>query len=305
MTYAYSLATLRVESALELPELTPWQGPDAAPPDIVFRLGSVPPRLERTDRVGAVFQARGRDEFLLTLPEAGRILVCNGREVTIEMSGEADLIGTRALLTGPVQALLWHQRGLLPLHANGVVVGGRAVLLAGPSAAGKSALAAVLAGDGCEILADDVCAVELREAPRRAMVLPGVTMLRLWHDTLDHLGISPEGLRPVLSDNEKFFVDRWRRCSEPRELAAVIVLVRRTNIVRGSEQLHGPIAENAVRRVVHTRRPARALCREEDAAAAVTRMLLAGVTVWRLSLPDDLAGVRDAAAKVRSLLEQY
>jgi hypothetical protein len=302
MNHAYRLATLKIESDLALPDLTPWDGPAASPADIAFRLGAVPPRLETPDRVEAIYQTRGREEYLLALPGTGRILIRNGREVTIDVERGADPVNTRALLTGPIQAVLWHQRGLLPLHANAVVIGGRAVALAGNAAAGKSALAATLAQQGYENLADDICVVDV-DAPG-VTALPGVARLRLWRDTLDTLGIVPDGLSPALSGKEKFFVDRWSACRAPRELAAVIVLVRRTNIPLAIERLSGIAAVGSLRDMVHTRRPASALGRDTEIFAALTKMLASGVTVWRLHLPDDPACLADAAAKVLQVLEQ-
>jgi hypothetical protein len=302
MTFAYRLAGLKIESDLDFPDLMPWDGP-ATEPEIVFRLGNVPPRLEAADRVEAIFQTRGQAEYLLSLQGTGRIRVRDGRDVTIETEAAADPINTRALLTGPVQAMLWHQRGLLPLHANAVVVGDRAVALAGSSAAGKSALAAVLANDGHRILADDISVVDFAAGSRRVSVLPGVTLLRLWRDTLDVLGIASTGLRPALSGREKYFVDLGNVCRQPHELAAAVVLVRRTNVPLSIERLHGAAAMNALLDVVHMRRPARALGRHAGIFAGVTQVMAAGVTVWRLKLPDDPGCLRQAAAKVLSVLE--
>jgi hypothetical protein len=302
MNHAYRLAALKIESDLELPDLPPWDGPATAQADIAFRLGMVPLRLEAPDRVEAIYQTRGRDEYLLTLPGTGRILIRNGREVTVDVERDADPVNTRALLTGPIQAVLWHQRGLLPLHANAVVIGGQAVALAGNSAAGKSALAATLAQQGYENLADDICVVDV-DAPR-VTALPGVALLRLWRDTLDELNIAPNGLCPALSGREKFFVDHWRGCRAPQELAAVIVLHRRTNVPLAIVRLSGIAAFNALRDMVHTRRPASALGRAADIFAALTKMLASDVTVWRLHLPDDTACLPDAAAKVLSVLAE-
>jgi hypothetical protein len=302
MNHAYRLAALKIESDLDLSDLTPWDGPATAQTDIAFRLGTVPLGLEAPDRVEPIYQTRGRDEYLLTLPGTGRILIRGGCEVTVDAESGADPVNTRALLTGPIQAVLWHQRGLLPLHANAVVIGGQAVALAGDSAAGKSALAATLAQHGHESLADDICVVDV-DAPR-VMALPGVAMLRLWRDTLDALGIAPDGLSPALSGKEKFFVDHWSRCRTPRELAAVFVLFRQPNAPLVIERLFGITAIAALRDVVHTRRPASALGRDAEIFAALTKMLASGLTVWRLYMPDDPACLRDAAAKVLSALEQ-
>jgi hypothetical protein len=302
MNHAYRLAALKIESDLALPDLTPWDGSATAAADIVFRLGTVPAQLEAPTRVEAIYQTRGRDEYLMTLPGTGRILISNGREVIVDAESDGDPVNTRALLTGPIQAVLWHQRGLLPLHANAVVIGERAVALAGPSAAGKSALAATLAQHGHEILADDICVVDI-DAPR-VTVLPGVAHLRLWRDTLDQLGVAVDGFCQALSGKEKFFVERWNVCREPRPLAAVIVLVRRSTIALAIERLSGIAAIGALRDTVHMRRPASALGRDAEVFAALTQMVSAGVTVWRLTLPDDLTCLRDAAAIVLSTLEQ-
>src|SRR2546426_3788363 len=148
MSHAHRLSALRLDSDFDLPALMPWDGPADAPADVIIRLGKVPPRLDAPDHVAAVFQTKGRSEYLLALPGTGRILVGDGSRVTVEPESGADPTDTRAILTGPIQAVLWHQRGLLPLHASGIVVSGRAAALAGPPAAGKSTLAAALSAEG-------------------------------------------------------------------------------------------------------------------------------------------------------------
>ncbi len=303
MHRAYYLAALKLDCDFDLPGLLPWDGPATVPADVVFRLGRVPTRLEMPDHLAAIFQTRGRSEYLLALPGTARFLVRDGSQVTIELEPGADRNSTRAILAGPIQAVLWHQRGLLPLHANAVLVNGRAVALAGPTASGKSTLAAVLAAMGHQPIADDVCVVDAHVGAECA-VLPGSPVLRLWRDTLDHLGIAAEGLPRALSEKEQFFVDRSERfLREPQKLAAVVLLLRRSSGALTIERLHGPDAVGALHRVVHTRRPARALGRDPEIFFALTRLLAARVTVWRLRVPDDLACLSEAASKVLAMLE--
>jgi hypothetical protein len=304
MMYAYRLGALKVESDLDLPDLLPWDAPGDSKPDIVIQRGKVPSQLPQADRVEAIFQTRGRDEYLLDLPGTGRILIRYGREIVIDAEDGADPINTRALLTGSAQAVLWHQRGLLPLQANAVVIGGRAVALAGASAAGKSALTAVLAQAGHQILADGICVVTSNGKSGSPIVLPGVTVLRLWRDTLDQLGIAANGLRATLSGRDRFVVDDGPKCDEGRPLAAVVVMVRRSTVALAIERLSGAAAFGFLRANVHMSRVAHALGRDPQVFAALTQVLSAGVAVWRLMLPDDPTCLGDAGGKVLEALEQ-
>jgi hypothetical protein len=53
-----------------------------------------------------------------------------------------------------------------PLHAAGVMLGQRALVLAGPSGSGKSTLALAAAGRGLQILSDDTLYIQLRPRTR-------------------------------------------------------------------------------------------------------------------------------------------
>jgi hypothetical protein len=301
MSHAYRLGSLKLGSDIELPGLPAWDGPPDAAADLVFCFGEVPPRLARPDHVAPLFQTRGRSEYLLAVPGIGRILIRDGREVVIEPEAGADPLDTRSLLTGPVQAVLWHQRGLLPLHANAVIVNGRAVALAGHSAAGKSTLAAALAARGHKVMTDDVCIVDARGGSD-AWVLPGYSRLRLWRDALDHLGIATNGLEPALPGKEKYFVDSSDICvSASQKLSALVLLSRRASDAAAFAPLSGFDAVIALESVVHMRRPARALGRDAEIFAALTR-LAGSATVWRLTMPDDLACLDEAAARVLNAL---
>jgi hypothetical protein len=49
----------------------PWDGADDASPDVVLRLGKVPPRLETPDHIAPIFQTRGRGFAGPARPHAG------------------------------------------------------------------------------------------------------------------------------------------------------------------------------------------------------------------------------------------
>ena len=92
-------------------------------------------------------------------------------------------------LLGSAIGLLLHQRGLVPLHANAVVVEGRALAFTGPSGAGKSTLAAWCHDQGLPVLADDVCVIGMDAGVPTAR--PGLRRLRLWKDALARSGRDP------------------------------------------------------------------------------------------------------------------
>ena len=300
MSHAYRLSALKLVSDIELPELMPWDGGRDAPADLYFRLGKVPERLDSPDRIVGEFQTKGSRQYLTTDPAEARVLVENGRAVTVEPAPGHDLTDARSVLMAPVQAVLWHQRGLLPLHASVVGVNGRAVALAGPSGAGKSTLAAVLAAGGCDVLADDIC---ILDAAAGGQVLAGTRRLRLWRDALDHLGISADGLPRALSRREKYLIEAAaRRGPDRQKLAAVALLSRTGSGAPVCERLRGARAIIALRDVVHMLAEAQALGREPAIFEALTGLVAGGLTVWRLSVPDDRGVLGAAAATVRSLL---
>jgi hypothetical protein len=281
----------------------PWNGRAEAPADMVFRLGKVPAHLEAADHIAPIFETQGHDHYVLRLPGTGRMLVRHGCEVTVEPEPDADLTAICAIFTGPIQSVLWHQRGLLPLHATAVVVDGRAIALGGPSGSGKSTLAARLSAKGYMPMADGVCAIDMADG-KPISVLPGIPHLQLWRDALDRLGIAVDGLTRILSTKEKFLLERRGGLVDvPQPLAAVVVILRRISGEIAIERLRGAAAVTALRDNVHLQRPARALGRDPAIFAALTRMVSAGVTVWRLTVPDDPACLDAAAAQVLTVLE--
>ena len=297
-TRAYRLCALKLDSDFDLPALPEWDGPADAPADVNCRRGKVSSQLSRPHHVAPLFQTSGVSEYLLVLPGTGRILVRNGNEITVEPDAGPASSNLSAILTGPIQAVLWHQRGLLPLHASVVVIKGRALALCGDSAAGKSTLAAILAGQGCSVIADDICVIDTHNNAE-VLASPGCTRLQLWRDALVELGVATDGLERALPQKERYFLDCGNRIpAQPYALAAVVQVVRNAVPPARLERLRGVQAANALYNCVHSPRPARALGRAQPIFAALPRMVSAGVEFWRLMVPEGMAGVRAAAAQL-------
>jgi hypothetical protein len=111
-------------------------------------------------------------------------------------------------LLGPGFGALLHLRGIPPLHACAIDLGGRAIVIMGEPGAGKSTTAAAFVRAGYTVLADDTAALEL--ASSAVLVAPGVTRLRVFADSANALGWTAEELPRVFStaDNpEKRYID--------------------------------------------------------------------------------------------------
>ena len=133
--------------------MEPWLRISGA--DVIIRRGSVPAALPEPEAGGVVWQHAGR-RTLLRPPSGVRFLVEDGRAVRYETERGAQESDVRAFLLGGVWAALGWQRGLLPLHASSVTRGGNLHAFVGRPGAGKSTLAAALAGHGYALFTDDI-----------------------------------------------------------------------------------------------------------------------------------------------------
>lgn len=299
MSHAYRLASHKVLSDIELPELLPWNGVPSAPVELRFRLGRVPANLDAPDHKTQGFETQGAGRYLLS--GADRILVEHGSWVTVDPASGTDLIDARALLMGPVQAVLWHQRGLLPLHASVVAVEGKAVALAGPSGVGKSTLAAALSLKGHPVLADDMGIIDTAHG---AEVLLSTNRLRLWRDALQHFDIPAKNLPRALSRNEKYLIEGGEQSgSERRILSAIIILSKQGNGTANIKPLRGARSILRLAGVVHMTAAARALGLGPAVFAALTKLPTCGVKIRHLRMPEELGCLNEAASLVLAALE--
>ncbi len=197
-THLYRLFGLSVLSEVPLPELV--ADSDAGPPDVHVRLGTIAayPDAPAGMRVDG-------DDALLVIPAAGRFLARGGREMVVEPGEGVSPRNLRLYLLGSGFGAILHQRGLLPLHANAVVVEGRAIGFMGHPGAGKSTLAAWFHDRGFDVLADDVCVVTT--GPDGVpLAHPGIPRLRLWREALEAGGRDASAYERSFDDMDKYTV---------------------------------------------------------------------------------------------------
>lgn len=181
--FDYSLFGLHIRSELRLPELLPVD-PQSAP-DVLIRLGEVPAGAQPNAGLEPIGGG-----LLYTVPDIARYAIADGSRITIDREPGVPDPNVRLYLLGSAMGILLHQRGLLPLHANAVEIGGKAFAFMGTSGSGKSTLAAWFHDHGYRIIADDVCAVRF-DGDRRPVVTPGLPRLRLWKEALEGMGRQP------------------------------------------------------------------------------------------------------------------
>jgi hypothetical protein len=219
-----------------LPGLLP--GRAASVDEVRVHLQCMPTWLEGATSRGAetLYPGPGVEGALLTIRSvAGDHLLLeyrDGTRILMEPGGtgmwatwlpEATLEDTATYLLGPAAALLLRMRGVVPLHASAVEIGGRAVAFAGASGCGKSTTAAAFARRGHRVVTDDITALVPHDGVMH--VQPSFPRLRLWPESVHGLFGRADAL-PLVTPNwdKRYLDDDAGPAQAPLPLHAVCIL---------------------------------------------------------------------------------
>ncbi len=200
----YLLGGITFVSEIALPELPLIQQQSATPHPVSIRLGEFPNLIPGAAELDPDCFATS-EQYLLRIPGLASYLVSHGRDIVVCPETGALSLDVRAYLLGTLFVVLCQQRGLLPLHASAVASTQGVVAFLARSGQGKSSLAAHLVQRGFPVVADDVCLIDLTLG-KQAMVIPAAPWLKLWRNSLQHLGRHAGGLERVFSEDDKY---RW------------------------------------------------------------------------------------------------
>lgn len=235
MNYRYFAFGLSIRADSPLPGLMVSEGDEE--PDVAVRMGRIP----STEGGHALYHSPYRDETgesVLTvygLPDCSFhfqyldrtqfVVSPTGCEIWASWPDGLTPDDTAIYLLGPILGFVLRIRGVVSLHASGIVIGDSAIAVMGPAGAGKSTTAAAFSLLGYRVLTDDVLAVEDRGAS--FAVLPGYPGLRLWPDSVTSLMGSPDALPPLTPtwDKRHFAVSSFN--PNPVPLSAIYVLNER------------------------------------------------------------------------------
>ena len=226
--HVFYFGPFRFESEIDIPELRTVRGSEShsSALPVSIHLRHVPRTIENAKSFGTCVQVAPSD-YLLNVPGTARYYVRNGNEVRLEIEPGAPIENVSTYLLGSVFGVLCHQNGLLPLHASAIEHAGRVIAFLGDSGAGKSTLAACLQRRGHRIISDDICL--LNPTGDTMQVIPVAGWLKLWNQSLQHLGETPREEHRVFSTDDKFRLFLDAPGLAPNRLGCVVFLNKSTD----------------------------------------------------------------------------
>lgn len=222
----------------------------------------------------------------------GITFVIEGTSIGWSVDSGAPSDTIRHLLLDQVLPLAMSTRGEYVLHAAAVVVGGGAVVFAGPSGRGKSTLAASCVAYGARLLADDC--VRVTPSVGGFVAHPSYPGLRLWADSA--AGVDAAARRPVAHYTTKLRVSsQVMRSAAP--LSRIYLLERggasRAQVLRGDAS-----SVIDLTRVVFRLDPRHRVQTASD--FGTTSDLVCRGIVKRLIVPDSLEALEDVVRAIEA-----
>jgi hypothetical protein len=219
--HTFYFGPFRFDSEMDIPELRASAGTGERL--VSLRLGGVPATIANSTPYGSQCHV-STTEYLLDIPGTARYYVTHGNQVRVDFAPGTPLTDITTYLLGSVFGVLCHQNGLLPLHASAVEHAGEVTAFLGDSGAGKSTLAACLQRRGHTIVSDDICLLESTATDLR--VIPVAGWLKLWNQSLQFLGESPDEQHRVFSTDDKYRLFLADAASPQLRLARIVFLSR-------------------------------------------------------------------------------
>lgn len=197
----YHFAGLRIRS---FAPIAGWRelGDAEGEPDVEIRRGAV----ASVDLDGGAHASRVVSDgsaLVIVVRSVARYRVSAGREILVDLDPDARPEDVQLYLTGAAMGAILHQRAVFPLHGSAVMVDGAAVVVTGPSRAGKSTLAAALSRRGYVLLTDDMAPL-VRLADGRMAMWVGSARLKLDPRSLEIVQATMRGLAPVGGTRAKY-----------------------------------------------------------------------------------------------------
>ena len=215
---SYSAYGLAIRSEIPLPDLPSTEGEC----DVIVRCGPGIAASLDSASPGRSFRAIAQG-VELTWSEFASFQIIRGNEIVVNPVPGADELVIHHLLLGPVFGVLNHQRGRAIFHASAVALRQGGVAFMGSKGHGKSTQAAAMVRSGGKLLTDDVLALEERQDGLH--IAPGVPFLKLWPDTLAHIGEDPLAHSPVKHNLAKRLLKKQPEFArQPVQLKAVFIL---------------------------------------------------------------------------------
>lgn len=196
----------------------------------------------------------------------------------------------RAILIGPVAALLLEAMGDICLHGSAVLAADGAIAFVAPKRHGKSTLALALTAAGCRLMSDDLVAITGDDPP---LMRPAVPTVRLWGDAATQL--RPEALCDTRIPGIKHTLGHFhgdRIANDAALLSAIYVLIPQRGSEGGVRRARLGGAEAAIA-LAQQKKLADTLIGYGDAASRLPRAaaLAAAVAVYKLHVPRDFAAL--------------
>jgi len=202
--FQYLAYGLKIESLIEFPELFPMHFSGEA--DVYVSFGALN-AIEGPVVVSAEKQLNESSlYFKLTVNDIADYEVSAGKFIRITLLKEHQMDAVRLYCLSNAFAAVLYQRGMIPLHASGVIVDGGIAMFLGSSGAGKSTLLLYLQSKGIPIFSDDVCVPSIDEASSDVLVRAAYPMIKCWLSTMDLLQIGFEKKYRLQDGVDKFGV---------------------------------------------------------------------------------------------------
>lgn len=216
----YKAFGLCFASETELPELPSYAGLKG---DVSIVSGNVPDQIAKPFRETVRYQLSEND-FILKVTGIAKYRVQNGNIITIEAEKGVSENEVRLFLYGSAFAALFHQRGMMPLHATTVYNNDGAIAFAGNSGAGKSTTSFSLIETGkFNLVSDDITILHYKDD--KIQVQPGMPHVKLWADVLEYSSKDISTLKNIRSEIQKYrYPVESQFSDQPVELRALYFL---------------------------------------------------------------------------------
>jgi hypothetical protein len=251
---------------------------------------------------GSGFKIRAdKSNFCVEWLGTGGCLIENGSTVTVELDPGVAQKQFEHLITGPISAILLHQKDRVVLHGSAINIQDKAIVFLGDKGYGKSTLAAHFQKRGHHLISDDLVPISFND--KFCETVPGHPKIRLYPDSSQSIGLNPNDLPRVderfnkryIKFPGKFSIKPVRigcifvlnladeiQISNLNSTASFIEIVRNTFLNRFLE-----VTENSVEHFQKTQK------------------IIQSVPVFRLGRPHDFSCMEKVTEKIKQHVQSF